>query len=210
LKRVPPKSFVLSQNSKAEALQYPRGARTPPSTFLFLHLHLSNSPGPERPHSSGRGVPTPFTRRQTVHRLRSVFQSLIKVRIIKGANACLGLVGQCSAALSGRGYSPHRSGLSTGIVNKSSHDSAAVAVRKNSVVFRRLACGSAIAPATVWLKDRKKISDREDEKSGRRVPKTAGRGLFPIVSRPAKRRNFFRFLRRTRATIPRRSGKRQT
>ena len=45
LKRVPPKSFVPSQNSKAEALQYPRGARTPPSTFLFLHLHLSNSPG---------------------------------------------------------------------------------------------------------------------------------------------------------------------
>jgi len=50
LKRVPPKSFVPSQNSKAEALQYPRGARTPPSTFLFLHLHLSNSPGPGGPN----------------------------------------------------------------------------------------------------------------------------------------------------------------
>jgi len=28
-------------------------ARTPPSTFLFLHLHLSNSPGPEGPISHG-------------------------------------------------------------------------------------------------------------------------------------------------------------
>jgi len=30
-------------------------ARTPPSTFLFLHLHLSNSPGSLGPHPSTSG-----------------------------------------------------------------------------------------------------------------------------------------------------------
>src|ERR1700759_2040563 len=34
---------------KTEAFKHSRLARTPPSTFLFLHLHLSNSPGSENP-----------------------------------------------------------------------------------------------------------------------------------------------------------------
>jgi hypothetical protein len=36
---------------KTEAFKHSRLARTPPSTFLFLHLHLSNSPGSEEPIS---------------------------------------------------------------------------------------------------------------------------------------------------------------
>ena len=50
-KRVPPKSFVQSRKMKTEAFNYSRLARTPPSTFLFLHLYLSNSPGSEDPTS---------------------------------------------------------------------------------------------------------------------------------------------------------------
>ena len=45
-KRVPPKSFVRPQPSApacAECFRS-RPARTPPSTFLFLHLNLSNNP----------------------------------------------------------------------------------------------------------------------------------------------------------------------
>src|SRR5581483_10245487 len=36
-----------------------RSARTPPSTFLFLHLHLSNSPGSKNPSPvvGSRGSP---------------------------------------------------------------------------------------------------------------------------------------------------------
>src|SRR5258705_2541427 len=49
-KRVPPKSFVRSRKLKTEVSKYSRSARTPPSTFLFLHLHLSNSPGSENPN----------------------------------------------------------------------------------------------------------------------------------------------------------------
>jgi hypothetical protein len=50
-KRVPPKSFVQPRKMKTEAFNYSRLARTPPSTFLFLHLYLSNSPGSEEPVS---------------------------------------------------------------------------------------------------------------------------------------------------------------
>jgi len=48
-KRVPPKSFVQPRYTKIEIFMTSRLARTPPSTFLFLHLHLSNSPGSENP-----------------------------------------------------------------------------------------------------------------------------------------------------------------
>ena len=44
-KRVPPKSVVQPRHTESLRLQHARFARTPPSTFLFLHLHLSNSPG---------------------------------------------------------------------------------------------------------------------------------------------------------------------
>src|SRR5436190_9470654 len=49
--------FVRPRTLKTEVSKYSRPARTPPSTFLFLHLHLSNSPGPENPNSPWRGGP---------------------------------------------------------------------------------------------------------------------------------------------------------
>src|SRR6201746_2317167 len=54
-KRVPPKSFVQPRKLKTEVFKYSRLARTPPSTFLFLHLHLSNSPGLGTPLPSLEG-----------------------------------------------------------------------------------------------------------------------------------------------------------
>src|ERR1700753_741145 len=48
-KRVPPKSFVQPRHFNTCVFKQSRLARTPPSTFLFLHLHLSNSPGSEGP-----------------------------------------------------------------------------------------------------------------------------------------------------------------
>jgi hypothetical protein len=47
LKRVPPKSSSGPEPGKPKLALVPRPARTPPSTFLFLHLYLSNSPRPE-------------------------------------------------------------------------------------------------------------------------------------------------------------------
>jgi len=71
-----------------------------------VHVSLSSSSLVKQPEVRGphtlRRVPTPFTRRQIPNRFNSVVESLIKVRSIKGAKACLGLPGQCSAALSGR------------------------------------------------------------------------------------------------------------
>ena len=56
-KRVPPKSFVRPQSLNhqlAPNASEPRPARTPPSTFLFLHLNLSNNPMPKhRPPRKG-------------------------------------------------------------------------------------------------------------------------------------------------------------
>ena len=75
-----------------------------------VHVSLSSSSLVKQPEVRGphtlRRVPTPFTRRQIPNRFNSAAESLIKVRSIKGAKACLGLPGQCSAALSGRLIGP--------------------------------------------------------------------------------------------------------
>src|SRR5262249_13843768 len=49
LKRVPPKSRPAACPLRVAPQQSRRPARTPPSTFLFLPIHLSNSPGPDAP-----------------------------------------------------------------------------------------------------------------------------------------------------------------
>src|SRR4051794_26068891 len=85
---------------KTEVFKHSRLARTPPSTFLFLHLHLSNSPGSENP-SPFLGSSDALLSTANDNRLVSAVDSLIKMRSIEGATACLGLGGQCSAALSG-------------------------------------------------------------------------------------------------------------
>jgi len=95
-----------------------RSARTPPSTFLFLHLHLSNSPGPENPSPLFRELrpsPRPFNEGfQTSHsttndnRFPPAVDSLISVRSLQARTNALA-EGQCSAALSGRFIGPpHR------------------------------------------------------------------------------------------------------
>src|ERR1700709_37509 len=63
-KRVPPKSFVQPRKMKTEGFKYSRLARTSPSTFLFLHLHLSNSPGPEHPSPIAGSTAKSSIRRQ--------------------------------------------------------------------------------------------------------------------------------------------------
>jgi len=94
-----------------------RSARTPPSTFLFLHLHLSNSPGSENP--------SPL-REQASHstandnRFPPAVDSLISVRSFRGTSTCLGR-GPMQRRAQWPGYRPAPSALSTPVVNKSSH-----------------------------------------------------------------------------------------
>jgi hypothetical protein len=100
LKRVPPKSFVRSRSEK------PKLFRSETRKDSAVHVSLSSFSLVKQPEVRGphtlRRVPTPYTRRQIPNRFNPAVESLIKVRSIKGAKACLGLPGQCSAALSGR------------------------------------------------------------------------------------------------------------
>jgi hypothetical protein len=64
LKRVPPKSLIRPPSNRISPV-CKRPARTPPSTFLFLLIYLSNSPGPMK-------VPSPETEsRRSRHPTRS-------------------------------------------------------------------------------------------------------------------------------------------
>jgi hypothetical protein len=111
-KRVPPKSFVRSRFTKTRGFREPRSARTPPSTFLFLHLHLSNSPGPEKSHSPSWEVrKTPFRRQMTTDWYRLLFHSSKRgaSRARKHALAC----GPMQRRAQWPGYRPGRSALST-------------------------------------------------------------------------------------------------
>src|ERR1700759_4774213 len=111
-KRVPPKSFVRSRFTKTQGFRASRSARTPPSTFLFLHLHLSNSPGPRRSHSRGREVRKTLFRRQMTtdfHRLLLHSSKRGASRARKHALAC----GPMQRRAQWPGYRPARSALST-------------------------------------------------------------------------------------------------
>src|SRR5215813_14021945 len=111
-KRVPPKSFVRSRFTKTRGFREPRSARTPPSTFLFLHLHLSNSPGPEDPTPAvGRFVKKPFRRQMTTdfHRLLLHSSKRGASRARKHALAC----GPMQRRAQWAGYRPPRTSLST-------------------------------------------------------------------------------------------------
>jgi hypothetical protein len=72
LKRVPPKSRPAARRQAAIYLRRwnlarVRPARTPPSTFLFLPIHLSNSPGLATP-----SLDAPESLRSSCHRPKSV------------------------------------------------------------------------------------------------------------------------------------------
>src|SRR5260221_12265865 len=113
---------------KTEVFKYSRLARTPPSTFLFLHLHLSNSPGSENPSPSREpfsGTPPEGAFRRphptaNDNRLLSAVDSLILVRSFTGTKTCLGQRPRQRRA-QWAVYKPARSSLSTAVVNKSSH-----------------------------------------------------------------------------------------
>jgi len=105
-KRVPPKSFVQPRKMKTEVFKYSRLARTPPSTFLFLHLHLSNSPGPktpshtlwwEQPEASSDDKSQPIAYRLLIHSSKCGASPARKLAVAEG---------QSSAALSGRVIGP--------------------------------------------------------------------------------------------------------
>ena len=127
-KRVPPKSFVQSRYLNTCVFKQPRLARTPPSTFLFLHLHLSNSPGFENPSPIAGSAPSlePFRRPHSTandNRWLSAVDSLILVRSFTGTITCLGQ-GPRQRRAQWAVYKPARSSLSTAVVNKSSHQAA--------------------------------------------------------------------------------------
>lgn len=86
-----------------------RPARTSPSTFLFLPLHLSNSLGPKSRSHTNMGDLPDLTRRQYTTGFYRLCTTHHKVRSNTGANACPGQF-RSSAALSGGAYMALRSG----------------------------------------------------------------------------------------------------
>jgi hypothetical protein len=129
---------VFRSASKPENRSFPisRLARTPPSTFLFLHLHLSNSPGSEDPtlpslEGSGRTYSTANN-----NRLLSAADSLIIMRSFTGTSTCLGR-GPMQRRAQWPVYKPAQSMLSTPIVNKSSHDPGVFSEADNSRLSQR-------------------------------------------------------------------------
>jgi hypothetical protein len=101
------------------SFQLPRPARTPPSTFLFLHLHLSNSLGPKpRPTLNGAfedPLDDKWQPMETGCSFTHHNEELHEARKLAVAE------GQGSAALSGRVIVPPHSACQRSIVNKSSH-----------------------------------------------------------------------------------------
>jgi hypothetical protein len=85
---------------KTEVFKYSRPARTPPSTFLFLHLHLSNSLDPKTRSHINERFSQPHSTTNDNRQLSAVY-SLISVRNFAGHKNLRWPRGQCSAALSG-------------------------------------------------------------------------------------------------------------
>ena len=90
-----PNTSILAYSSN----RGPQGLRRP--RFSFFIFTCQTARDPRIPLSRAESSDTLHSTANH-NRLVSAVESLIKVRSIKGANACLGLVGQCSAALSGR------------------------------------------------------------------------------------------------------------
>src|SRR3978361_1141536 len=103
---------------KTEVFNYSKLARTPPSTFLFLHLHLSNSPGFENPSPITGSSASPHPTAND-NRLLSAVDSLILVRSFTGTKTCLGL-GPRQRRAQWAVYKHAPSALSTVDVNNSS------------------------------------------------------------------------------------------
>ena len=85
--------LAYSSNRDSQGLRRPR--------FSFFIFTCQTARDPRIPLSKAESSDILHSTANN-NRLVSAVESLIKVRSIKGANACLGLVGQCRAALSGR------------------------------------------------------------------------------------------------------------
>ena len=148
-KRVPPKSFVRSQSWKTVAFSKSRPARTPPSTFLFLHLYLSNSlePGGSYPlvGSSASSVPTTINNRQL-----SAVYVLGKSGAFGGTTPCLGR-GPKPRRAQWPSYRPALTDLSTGLFNKSSLIRNQTCAAQKVPSFHDLVPHLSHNPATFWV-----------------------------------------------------------
>src|SRR5262249_45575927 len=102
---------------KTEVSNRPRSARTPPSTFLFLHLHLSNSLGPKPRPTLNRAFEDPLDDKWQPMETGCSFthhnEELHEARELAVAE------GQGSAALSGRFIVPPHSPCQRSVVNNS-------------------------------------------------------------------------------------------
>src|SRR3978361_862921 len=119
---------------KTEVFNYSKLARTPPSTFLFLHLHLSNSPGSKNPSPIAGSFVHPHSTAND-NRLSSAVDSLILVRSFTGTQTCLGQ-GPRQRRAQWAVYKPAPSSLSTVVVNKSSHHRVQFRTAKKSRFLR--------------------------------------------------------------------------
>ena len=138
LKRVPPKSFVPSQNSKAEALKYSERRKD-----SAVHVSLSSSslvkqPGTlEAPTFQSGRVPTPLP---TMNGLQPTCVDCCVTQ--QGEEHQWRVRSPWSVTRRRRaqwsGYRPPRSGLSTPNVNKSSHAKSPCALQQKARVFRGL------------------------------------------------------------------------
>jgi|GEM_PF-4590601 len=168
----------LSSGLNRENLSFlkSRPARTPPSTFLFLHLYLSNSLEPGGPYPLGASR-TPLRRQMTTDNHRLFIHSS-KSGASRGTRACLGR-GPKPRRAQWPSYRPAPTALSTGVINKSSHIRNEASATRKVPFFRDLALRpqSCDVLRVLW-------------KLNRRMP--LGAGDFHQVGEGDRQRSLFR------------------
>ena len=92
-------STLENRKPKPSGIRETQGLRRPRFSFFIFTCQTARDPRIPLSRAESSNI---LHSTANNNRLVSAVESLIKVRSIKGANACLGLVGQCSAALSGR------------------------------------------------------------------------------------------------------------
>jgi hypothetical protein len=114
LKRVPPKSrpAATAPGSILGSIpRWKRPARTPPSTFLFLPIHLSNSPGPQGPSlRTSRRAAEAYTPDKTHRRLVTVISEELRRRAIapSGGAPCVAVYRRGPRSLSTMSFADFR------------------------------------------------------------------------------------------------------
>ena len=106
----------IQKQQLAPNAQEPRPARTPPSTFLFLLLNLSNSPTPE----ASKSLSTIYS--TTIQQPRPIGYFITVAMLISGARQTARAVGPRRRRAQWPSYRGGRPDLSTRFVRKSSRD----------------------------------------------------------------------------------------